>query len=162
MKKNSVLLVFVPFLFTQNAQGFDCGRTSDSPYLKHYAEEHGKDKLQREVMGCINVPVPDQPAGKEREVTIQAYIHHTCEIAGGKSFLPAHAQFGEQSIYRIPTEVERCEAMIQLGMMSCGWAVRHVSELGDRKYPACIPRFRAQVSKCRQHYDRQKHKCGPQ
>ena len=92
-------------------------------------------------------------------VEIVGYTHGAC-IVGGEELRPMWADDGHISRHRVPKSgYWDCEDTINTGIIGCERAVTHVYSFHNEKYPECLKLFESWVSECKEHYERQRHKC---
>ena len=97
---------------------------------------------------------------------IQRYKHRGCAIHGNEHYPPEYAQVGLRDKYwysgdskDIDFEYKNCREVIRQAQDSCGLAVEYVGYLPPQDRQECNVQYRAEVPKCRAHYNRQYQVC---
>ena len=97
---------------------------------------------------------------------IQRYKHRGCTIHGNEHYPPEHAQVGLKDKYwyssdsdYIDFEYKNCREVVKTAQDYCNSAVEYVGYLPPQDRQECNAQYRAEVTTCRAHYDRQYQVC---
>ena len=99
-------------------------------------------------------------------LSIQRYTHQGCVLSANEHYLPDYAQVGIRDTYwysgdaeYVDFEYNNCRDVVQQAQDSCDLAVEYLGYLPSQERETCEAQYRAEVPKCRAHYNRQFDAC---